>query len=298
MVMHVRGEGKLTEFCIYRRDVIRIRMDLRRLSISNPQQQSVLRGDILTGSDRQHKLPAHEVVEQMGQVFQERLMQVVDLVRIQSQQLDTNVRTQLPSMYLEHDPPALPLRVEMKKAKTEKLRNIKSSKLSKERPSKANGVNVRLSQYASACQLGCSCACHCTTKSSTPNFVNSLIGKMFVAYVGVPLLSPKCNLVDCERTQSPAIVVEYWFPFRFCWSKIIQLQLAYISNMGPKVQVKTLRQVPDSAQCVQYAMAGNIDGLKDLFIRGLASPMDISTTRGYTMVRVRSLILLLETVIY
>ena len=56
--------------------------------------------------------------------------------------------------------------------------------------------------------------------------------------------------------------------------------------MGPQVSLKSLRRVPDSAQCVHYAMNGNTEGLKDLFNRGLASPWDVSSTRGYTLSRV------------
>ena len=47
-----------------------------------------------------------------------------------------------------------------------------------------------------------------------------------------------------------------------------------------------LRRVPDSAACVNFALTGNIDGLKDLFKRGLASPKDVSSTRGYSILRV------------
>ncbi|KAL8647736.1 MAG: hypothetical protein Q9226_006311 [Calogaya cf. arnoldii] len=46
-----------------------------------------------------------------------------------------------------------------------------------------------------------------------------------------------------------------------------------------------LRRVPDSAPCVKFALDGNIDGLKDLFKRGLASPKDVSSTRGYSILR-------------
>lgn len=36
---------------------------------------------------------------------------------------------------------------------------------------------------------------------------------------------------------------------------------------------------------VNFALNGNIDGLKDLFKKGLASPQDVSTTRGYSVLR-------------
>ncbi|KAL8806006.1 MAG: hypothetical protein Q9200_005212 [Gallowayella weberi] len=79
---------------------------------------------------------------------------------------------------------------------------------------------------------------------------------------------------------------EYWFPLGFMWSQIVRLRLTYESNLGPRFEMSTLRRVPDSAQCVTFALNGDIDGLKDLFRRGLASPRDVSTTRGYSVLRV------------
>ncbi|KAL8671041.1 MAG: hypothetical protein Q9224_007641, partial [Gallowayella concinna] len=79
--------------------------------------------------------------------------------------------------------------------------------------------------------------------------------------------------------------MEYWFPLGVFWSQILQLQVSYHASMGPQISLRSLRRVPDSAQCIHYAMHGNIDGLKDLFRRGLASPWDVSSTRGYTLSR-------------
>ncbi|KAK0128443.1 hypothetical protein ONS95_000416 [Cadophora gregata] len=111
------------------------------------------------------------------------------------------------------------------------------------------------------------------------------IGKMFVGYAGLPLLSPKCNLADCENSQAPNVSMEYWFPLGFFRSQIVRLQVAHCQNVGPQVALSTLRQVPDSAPCVDYALDGNIAGLKELFLRDLASPRDISRTRGYSLLR-------------
>lgn len=52
------------------------------------------------------------------------------------------------------------------------------------------------------------------------------------------------------------------------------------------MQLKTLRRIPDSAEAITFAMNGNIEGLKSLFGRGLASPVDVSDTRGYSLLRV------------
>lgn len=56
-------------------------------------------------------------------------------------------------------------------------------------------------------------------------------------------------------------------------------------SFGPQFQLKTLRRVPDSAPCVNFALEGNTQALKDLFVRGLASPQDVSSTRGYSLLR-------------
>jgi hypothetical protein len=52
------------------------------------------------------------------------------------------------------------------------------------------------------------------------------------------------------------------------------------------MQLNFLRKVPDSAPCIDFALFRNIDGLKDLFARGLALPRDVSSTRGYSVLRV------------
>lgn len=57
--------------------------------------------------------------------------------------------------------------------------------------------------------------------------------------------------------------------------------------LWPSIQCEHLNVVLDTATCVSYALEGNIEGLIDLFDRGLASPKDVSSTRGYTLLRVR-----------
>ena len=153
-------------------------------------------------------------------------------------------------------------------------------------PARSEGVRVRLNQYASTCRPGCHCACHASRISATPALVDRVLGKLFIGYAGLPLLTAKCDAEECEKSQVPHVSLEYWFPLGFFWSHIIRLQVDYQGNIGPQMSLSTLRRIPDSAQCVNFALNGNIDGLKDLFTRGLASPRDISSTRGYSILRV------------
>ncbi|KAG5801091.1 hypothetical protein H9Q74_007553 [Fusarium xylarioides] len=86
-------------------------------------------------------------------------------------------------------------------------------------------------------------------------------------------------------TAAPKVQAEFWFPHNIFWSKIIQIQATYHAVTGPSLQLRTYRHVPDSAPAVNYAMNGNITALRALFAQGLASPVDISYTRGYSLLR-------------
>ncbi|KAK1237391.1 hypothetical protein MKX08_003016 [Trichoderma sp. CBMAI-0020] len=46
-----------------------------------------------------------------------------------------------------------------------------------------------------------------------------------------------------------------------------------------------LRIIPNNSQCINFAVDGDNSGLKFLFDRGLASPRDVSSTRGYSLLR-------------
>ena len=55
---------------------------------------------------------------------------------------------------------------------------------------------------------------------------------------------------------------------------------------GPQLQLAMRRRVPDTAQSISFALKGNIAGLKYLCSQGLASPRDVSDSRGFSLMRV------------
>jgi ankyrin repeat protein len=89
----------------------------------------------------------------------------------------------------------------------------------------------------------------------------------------------------CSKSRVRQVSLEYWFPFTSLSSAIVRLQVGYQPNVGTMLHLDTLRRVPDTAQCVSFALNGNIDGLKYLFSKGLASPRDVSASRGYSILR-------------
>ncbi|KAF2966704.1 hypothetical protein GQX73_g6874 [Xylaria multiplex] len=151
----------------------------------------------------------------------------------------------------------------------------------------AQSMAVQVTTRTSHCGGGhCRCACHSTERVNTPGgFLNRVVGQLFLAYSGLSGLNPSCNVSSCEAAQKSEVTAEYWFPMGLFWSMIVQFNLSYQVNAGPQFELKTLRRVPDSAACVNYAVRGNIDGLKGLFKRGLASPRDVSDTRGYSLLQ-------------
>ena len=151
---------------------------------------------------------------------------------------------------------------------------------------RSEGVRVRLRRQTSNCPAGCNCICHATRKVSTPAMVDRVLGQLFVGYAGMPFLTAKCDAEGCRKSQSPWISLEYWFPLGYFWSQIFRLQVAYQSSFGPQLSLSTLRRVPDTALSIKYALTGNIEGLKTLFTRGLASPVDVCNTRGYSLLSV------------
>ena len=152
--------------------------------------------------------------------------------------------------------------------------------------SRTDAVGFRTRRYTATCRPGCPCACHQHKRSSTPAAADCILGQLFVGYSGIPLLVPKCSDRRCHKLRATQIDFEYWFPLGYFWSMICRVHFSYQSSLGPHLQMSTLRRVPDDAQSVEYALAGNIPGLKHLFKQGLASPRDVSATRGYSLLRV------------
>ncbi|PSK38503.1 hypothetical protein B9Z65_6056 [Elsinoe australis] len=107
---------------------------------------------------------------------------------------------------------------------------------------------------------------------------------MFVGYTGLPVLNKSCDFRGCRERQVPSANFEYWFPWWFA-SMNLKMCFKYLSSSGPQLQLSTTRRVPDTAQSISFAMQGNVEGLKYLFSQGLASPRDVSDSRGYSLMR-------------
>lgn len=261
-----------------------IRVDLQTLntitsslttSITGDQER--LRDDLLNSLSLLPTYTSNMVENRMERVLQKHTAQLeattTELLTDQNARLDPLIRR----------PPKVRRQAQSQKSNSWQRKNTAT---------KTEGIAINVSQYASVCPTACICSCHTQAKAPAPAFINRVLGQLFVGTAGVPFLSTKCDYQVCKSSRAPRVSVEYWFPLGVFWSQIVQVQVGYHASMGPQFSLRSLRRVPDSAQCVHYAMHGNIEGLKDLFRRGLASPWDVSSTRGYTLSRVSNRIVL------
>ncbi len=254
-------------------DMMRIRVDLEAVStvtLKSAHDQRDMHDDLQISFRRHHD----DLAESVSQIYEQvdrRVGHVEELLIAQAAQMQASQFNQFGNNYGPQHPLSRPPKIVRRETQHD-------------RDDVSNDVSVRVNQYKS-CRPGCCCVCHMQTRSASPGLVDRVFGQMFVGYAGLPFLNPKCDTPSCEKNQTSQISVEYWFPLGFVWSKILRVQLSYQPNIGPHFDLTTLRRVPDSAQCVTFALNGNVDGLKDLFRRGLASPRDVSTTRGYSVLR-------------
>lgn len=249
------------------RDLLQIRAG----ALFSTQLQDIQREGLLSGLAQHHDMISGSLKQVYDRV-DERIGRVEDMIKAQETRLYESQEDRLGPHY-----------------GAAAQRRRRRSKLAKFDPvqlqSRPDAVGVRLARYATTCRSGCPCACHKQKKSSTPAIMDRVFGQLFVGYAGVPGLSPKCDEAACEMSQTAHVNMEYWFPLGFFWSQIVRLQIGYQPHVGPQLQLSMLRRIPDSAQSVDFALGGNIDGLKDLFKRGQASPRDVSSTRGYSLLR-------------
>lgn len=256
------------------RDMARIRVDLENISSvssTSAEHQIHMEQNIQT-SLVHHRDDLAVSLSQLYEQVDQRIGSVEALLKRHTDHLQFSQSNQLGNSYGRR--PSFSRSAIVSRQPTQHETDIKSS----------GDVGIRVARYAT-CSPGCPCRCHTHKRRSTPGLVNRVFGQLFIGYTGLPLVNAQCDTDMCERKQPARVSVEYWFPLGFLWSSIVRLQATYQPNIGPQFELSTLRRVPDSAQCVNFALTGNVEGLKDLFKRGLASPRDVSTTRGYSVLR-------------
>ncbi|KAL8689868.1 MAG: hypothetical protein Q9218_004556 [Villophora microphyllina] len=116
------------------------------------------------------------------------------------------------------------------------------------------------------CAPPCQCACHQTQRLRLPHIAENFIGRLFLGYAGVPLLTQKCNTLAC-RQNSPAIVkLAYRFPY-WIWQRALNMVFTYSSKTGPQLVLRFPCVRPMACEWFEAARQGYVGILKDLLDR-------------------------------
>ncbi|KAI9795610.1 MAG: hypothetical protein M1833_006931 [Piccolia ochrophora] len=132
-----------------------------------------------------------------------------------------------------------------------------------------------------SCGVECDCACHRGRRMRTPRILQNIIGNLFVGYVGLPYLSPKCNSFSCQKRSAPILTARYQFPFWFI-AKVLFASFAPNVAGDPRfgLTVRNRVQPVIGKNIFEMARWGDTEGVKEMLDKGLAGVDDIRNLDG------------------
>lgn len=130
----------------------------------------------------------------------------------------------------------------------------------------------------------CSCACHNPCRSKSLHVFTSFLGALYIGYSGNPL-SRSCTAPDCQARPASWAYVKYLFPSWFL-SKMLTLIVITTLSHEMTISLNVRRIVAPGSEIFRIGFAEDIDGLKTLFNRGLASPNDSLAITGCSILSV------------
>ncbi|KAI9774855.1 MAG: hypothetical protein M1840_000071 [Geoglossum simile] len=136
-----------------------------------------------------------------------------------------------------------------------------------------SAVRIRTSNWRTPCRPGCSCVCHKRHQFQTPRMLEQIIGSLFLGFSGIPINTPPCTERSCHQRAVPSTQISYYFP-TWALKRMVSLMVHFMPLDGPVASLRMPRAVSPSSKVFSYASRGDIDGMKYLFQRGLASPHD------------------------
>lgn len=134
------------------------------------------------------------------------------------------------------------------------------------------------------CPPDCPCRCHAGTVYNTPQLLQNAIGRLFLGYTGTPAARQNC-LPSCRQRDNEGFQMTYFFPKWFLQRAV---SLSMMSGLlgSPSLNLKIRRLVPEMSHLFALSRYGDVEGLRSLFMKRLASPDDVHIRGGWTALHV------------
>lgn len=126
----------------------------------------------------------------------------------------------------------------------------------------------------------CSCACHTMTRIKTPDMLQKAFGSLLIKSNGL-YGAPACNEFSCRCRTGAKIQLSNRFP-PWLLSRLLSSVLLSKRIDGPQLSLVMPRVVSYDSEIFCHAMSGNIEGIMNLFGKGLAGKSDVNHTWGYS----------------
>lgn len=132
------------------------------------------------------------------------------------------------------------------------------------------------------CDQYCLCQCHQVTNLASPNACTNVIGRLFVGYIGLPLLShQKCNRISCRqgRTQTRiriAYLFPMWFALRLIALTITKASTTFMWTLSFPIVT------PSATPVVIHTSLGNIGKVQSLLAskEGTVNTIDATASKS------------------
>lgn len=132
----------------------------------------------------------------------------------------------------------------------------------------------------------CSCNCHTPFAIKTPQWLGSTIGTLQIKYTSTASQSCKaCNRRSCQTRDGTVLKTQFYFP-PWLLHRMMSMQCSWGPLSGHTVSLRAPRSISSKSNVFMLAQHGNIQGMKRLFERKLASPFDISLEEGRSALHV------------
>lgn len=143
---------------------------------------------------------------------------------------------------------------------------------------------VSVSAYLrNKCDVDCSCTCHYRYRLGSPAVVNSILGRIFFGYVGLPLPMSTCDSRSCASSEVRSLQITYVFPSWFVRRRVeIAMGSNFVGSLGLNIMVRNPREYTSEHSLFQLARQGKVDAMKHRLSLREASPNDISHRGGCT----------------